>query len=1403
MKRSRIEDILPLSPLQEGLLFHAQYDDEAADIYVVQLVIALRGRVNSPALRKAVDDVLTRHANLRVRVQHRKSGQPVQIVMGEVETPWKDIDLTHLTPEAREAELQRIVAEDRARRFDLSKAPLVRCSLIRMSDDDYRFIWANHHVLLDGWSNAVLFQELFGLYQNSGEARLRRVTPYRDYLAWTAKQDMEAARTEWRTALSGLEESTRLAPAQAHGSAEAFPAQVTLSLDEDLTRGLTELGRARDLTFNTLIQGAWGIVLGRLTGLTDVVFGTTVSGRPPELPGVETMVGLFINTIPVRVRLDPGRSVLDVFARLQDDQSRLMPHQHLGLSEIQKTAGLTDLFDTVVVFENYPVDEAASTALGAGLELAGVSGQDATHYPLSLMVLPRDELRLRLDYREDVFTRDEVEQLAARLVRVLSTIVGKPGTPVRDVDILDPAEQRRMLSAGNGARQETPESTLAELFEAQALRTPDAVALSVAFAGDGEDLTYAELDARADALARELTKLGAGPEQAVAIWMERSAELVVTLLAVLKSGAFYVPLHDGYPVERCRLVVADCRARLLLTDRPAGAREFAGAARVVDIAATAAAATATAAAVGGGAEEGSGAPARPEGLAYVMYTSGSTGEPKGVAITHRDVVELALDGSWQSGQHERILLHAPHAFDISTYEVWVPLLTGGQVVVAPAEQIDAAALRNLLTQEKITSVHLTAGLFRVIAEQDPECFAGVREVLTGGDVVSPAAVQRVLDACPGTGVRVLYGPTEITLCATRYEVPAGVAVGGSVPIGRPMDNTRVYVLDAGLSPVPTGVAGELYVAGAGLARGYVGRAGVTAERFVADPFGPAGSRMYRTGDLVKWAAGGVLEFVGRADAQVKVRGFRIEPGEIEAVLAGHDQVAQAVAIVREDQPGEKRLVAYVVPVAGVDVDTVALRARLTGGLPDYMVPSAFVTLGVLPLTPNGKLDRRALPAPEFGADGSGRAPRTPREALLCGLFAEVLHVPSVSIDDSFFELGGDSILSIQLVARARAAGVLFSSRDVFERKTVAALALTRHGAGVGVGGYTPSDLPLVSLSQVEIDGLGLVGEVADVLPLAPLQEGLLFHALYDEGALDVYTTQLSSLVEGRVDGGGLRAAVGVVLERHANLRAGFVYEGVREPVQVIAREVDVPWVEVDFSGLGLAEQDVAVGAWLEEDRARRFDVGSPPLVRFALIRLGGERFRLVFTCHHLLLDGWSLPVLMRELFTVYARGGGALGVVTPYREFLAWVAGQDRAAGLAAWGAALVGVEEATRLAPVRVGRVGVAPERVSVRVSGEVTRALSVVARGCGVTLNSVVQLAWGVLLGRMTGRDDVVFGATVSGRPGQIPGVESMVGLFINTVPVRVRLLPGESLRAALVRLQDEQSRLLGHQHLKLTDI
>jgi amino acid adenylation domain-containing protein len=699
------------------------------------------------------------------------------------------------------------------------------------------------------------------------------------------------------------------------------------------------------------------------------------------------------------------------------------------------------LVTTVFNFRHSNDSDAPDGAEIEGMDL--LSAEERTNYPLTVSV---DDFGTgsRGGFGFDVQAAAPIgAELVASLLEtvtegVVAALEEAPDRALNRIEVLDAGEREQVLTGWNDTARNVPATTLPELFAAQVARTPDAVAV----VSEGAELTFAELDERSTRLARLLVERGVEPESLVGVLMERSPELVVALLAVLKAGGAYLPLDVRAPASRMCAVFEQTGARVLLVDKAmnahpftAQAAELGGEAFLVDEAVTL-------------AGDDAPLPVRcvPDQVAYVMFTSGSTGVPKGITTTHGDVAALVADECWQFEGTLRGLLRAPHSFDASTYELWVPLVSGGQMVIAPEGQFDAAVLRELVNRHALTHVHLTAGLFRVIAEEDAAAFTGLREISTGGDVVPASAVRQVLETVPGIVVRNTYGPTEITLCATQIPITDPDAVPAVLPIGRPMDNTRVFVLDSGLRPVPVGVAGELYLAGAGLARGYLGRPGLTADRFVADPYGEPGERMYRTGDEVRWTADGVLEFVGRTDDQVKIRGFRIEPGEIEAVLAAHEDIAQAAVVVREDIPGDKRLVAYLVPAQDTVAQGQALapvaREFVAERLPEYMVPSAVVVLETLPLTPNGKLDRKALPAPDHSAaTGARREPVTEHEKALCALFAEMLGLPAVGVDDSFFDLGGHSLLATRLVSRIRSVlGVEVPIREVFAAPTVAGIA---------------------------------------------------------------------------------------------------------------------------------------------------------------------------------------------------------------------------------------------------------------------------------------------------------------------------------------------------------------------------
>ncbi|MFJ8626000.1 amino acid adenylation domain-containing protein [Kitasatospora sp. NPDC093550] len=1378
-----LADVLPLSPLQEGLFFHALYNAQDTDVYLAQLELDLEGPLDADGLRIAAEALLERHANLRAGFR-TGSHRPVQVIPGRVELPWRHEDLS-AGPEAAEA----FAAEERTRRFDLDRPPLLRFALLRLAADRHRLLLTNHHLLLDGWSMPLLIQELLALYAAGGDGgALPRVRPYREHLVQLDARDRTAARAAWRDALAGLEEPTRVRVTPP-GRVPVPPRRLEFRAPAETGTGLAARARAHGLTLNTLLQAAWAITLGRITNSTDVTFGVTVSGRPAELRGADRMVGLFINTLPLRLRLDPAESLATLLGRLQAEQSGLLEHQHLGLAEIQELAGVGELFDTAMVLENYPLDATALRAPVRGVRLADVRVHDAVHYTLGLMAVPMDDtVSFRLDFQTDLLTEAEAREIADRLLRVLAALAAEPDLPLGQLDVLAPEERHRLLTAWNDIARPVAPGTFPALFEARVAERPDAVALALG----AERLSYAELNARSNRLARLLVERGAGPERFVAIALERSVELIVAQLAVLKAGAAFLPLDPRYPADRIGYMLTDAAPELVLTTGTLAAELFADSPVPRLLVESLDTADRSPADLTDGDRT---APLTADRPAYVIYTSGSTGRPKGVVVTHTGLASMVE--SQRTGlavtPDSRVLLFASPSFDAAVWELGMALLTGARAVLGDADRLlPGPALVELIAEQGVTHVTLPPTALAVLP---PDALPAGGTLVVAGEACPPDLVEhwsarlRMVNA---------YGPTESTVCASMSSPLSGRI---SPPMGLPVVNTRLYVLDSSLQPVPLGVVGELYIAGAGLARGYLGRPDLTAERFVADPFGAPGSRMYRSGDLVRRATDGSLEYLGRADHQVKVRGFRIEPGEIEAVLALHPSVAQAFVLVREDRPGDRRLVGYAVPHPGGSIDRAALRAFVGESLPDYMVPSSVVVLEAFPLTANGKVDRKALPAPDQSADGPRTAPANPVEAALCTAFAEALGTGPVGADESFFDLGGDSILAIRFVARARAAGLVVTVREVFQHRTAQALAvLARPLAEPDAPARSVFTDPESEREAAEL--LASDDALADVLPLSSLQEGFLFHALLADTDVDVYTTQVHFDLHGPLDPPRLRLSAERLLARHPGLRAGFRRAGLSRPLQAVHREVELPWYQDDLSGhpdpVGEAER-LALA-----DRVRSFDFTRPPLLRLRVARLADGRHRVVLTGHHILWDGWSVPVLLDELFTAYRHGGStdALPEPTPPREHLAWLARQDAGAARAAW-AASVGDARPTLVAPEAAHRDPVRHGSVSVDLSEELTEELTTAVRARGVTLNTAVQVAWALVLARLTGEQDVVLGATVSGRPAEVPGVERMIGMFLNTLPVRVRIDENEPLSDLLTRLQDEQSRLIPHHHLGLSEI
>ncbi|KUM73488.1 non-ribosomal peptide synthetase [Streptomyces curacoi] len=1046
--RRGVEDVLPLSPMQEGMVFHALYDEGARDVYTGQTVIRLEGPVDASRMSLAVSGLLTRHANLRAAFRTTRSGRAVQVVSSAVPLPWQFTDLGSLPAREREPAFDRLLGEDRDQRFDLTRPPLVRFRLVTLGERDHRLLISSHHLLWDGWSAPVLVRELFQLYRSGGDAAaLPAVRPYRDYLAWLSRQDREAAKEAWRAALHGLDEPSLIAP-EARNRPVEQPERLVLELSEAQTSALTGAARAHGVTVSTVLQGLWAVLLGRLTGRTDVVLGATVSGRDADVPGIETMVGLFINTLPVRVRLRPEEPLADLLGRLQSERSALLGHQHLGLADIQRAAGHAVLFDTLLVFESYPIDDdGIAHALGSdGPRMTGVSVRDATHYPLTLTALPGTRLTLTFSHQPRALDQAAVNGIATQLGQLIGEFTEDPVRPVAG------------LRADEHPAQDTarplPHPTVRALFEDQAARTPDAPAVRH---GDTV-LTFGRLDARADRLAAALNARGAGPESVVAVALPRGPELVTALLAALKAGAACMPVDPGYPPDRIALMLGDAEPRLVICDPPTARRLRIERESVCPPDAEAAVRRRPA--------------LSPEHPAYVIFTSGTTGRPKGVVGTQRALANR-LDWGRELGDGSLgvRVSKSPLSFIDGLTELLGALVAGEAVALADDESTgDPTALAALADRHRATLLTAVPSFYTTLVESAPPgAFSFVRTWVSSGEPLSGELADAITRRWPQARLVNLYGCSE---AAGDSLIQVHDGGEGPVPLGRPIANTRVHVLDRFLRPSPVGAVGELYLAGAGLARGYLHQPGRTAERFVADPFGPPGSRLYRTGDLARLRPDGTVEFLGRADDQVKIRGFRVEPGEIEAAARALPGVDRAAVVAREDGSAPRRLVAYVVAAPGAALDPLALRRTLAERLPGHLVPSAVVLLDQLPLTPSGKLDRRALPAPDFTDTAGFEPPRTEPEKVLCWLFAEVLGLERVGVHDDFFERGGDSIVSVRLADRARRAGLTLSPRDVFTHRTPAGLARALPDeTGPGPEEFTPSGAPLVSLSQSQLDNV--------------------------------------------------------------------------------------------------------------------------------------------------------------------------------------------------------------------------------------------------------------------------------------------------------------------------------------------
>ncbi|MBV9772554.1 MAG: amino acid adenylation domain-containing protein, partial [Gemmatimonadetes bacterium] len=1301
--------------------------------------------------------------------------RPQQVVREAVELEFRRED----RPGWGAAELEAFAAEERARGFDPARPPLMRVALVRTGEREHQLVWTHHHLVLDGWSLSVLFRDMLALYRAHarGEApRLAEPPRYREYVAWLETRDPAAAERHWREELSGFAAATPL-PLPRPAAGEVRHAEHRAELSEELSRALREQARERGLTVNTLVQGAWALLLARYAGEDDVVFGATVSGRPAELPGADEMVGLFINTLPVRVLLPPQAEVGSWLAELQERQARAREHEYTSLVQVQRWSEVPRgqaLFESIVVFENFPVERAGAEDEDE-LRVRRALSVEQPNYPLTLIVTPGPRFHLSLHYDRGRGDPDDAARLVEQLGTLLEGMTADPGRRLFEVSLLRDAERARMLTAWNGAAAAGP-PLLHDLFAAQAARTPDRPAV----VAEGRSLTYGELERRANRLAGRLRRMGVGPEVAVGVCMERSPELVLAFLAILKAGGAYLPLDPAYPAERLAFMLADAGARVLLSG--AGAADpipaFTGERLALTLEPDPA----------GESGEPPACAASRDNAAYVIYTSGSTGTPKGVVVTHASATNL-LSRSVEILDVRpggRVLQTSAVGFDVSVLDVFAALLFGSALYFADREALLAPErLVALLREREIATWMVTPALLETLPEVD---LPALRTLVVGGDRCSARAAGAW---SAGRRMVNIYGPTECTIFATSYTCPPGVAE--SPPIGWPAADARVYVLDAWGEPVAGGVPGELYIGGSGVARGYLGRPELTAEKFLPDPFAAEpGARMYRTGDRVRGLASGALEFLGRLDSQVKIRGQRVEPGEVEGVLLRGEGVREAVVVAREDVPGEKRLVAYVVGEAGASPNAAGLRAYLRDRLPEHMVPSAFVVLDRFPLSANGKVDRRALPAPGESAPGEYVAPRTAAEEVLCGIWSEVLGVERVGVHDDFFELGGHSLVANRVVSRvAEALGVDLPIRLVFEAPTVARLAGSVEAARrAGADGAAPP------IARAPRDG-------AAGLPLSFAQRRLWLIDRLEPGS-PAYNMAYALRLRGSLDVGALRGALDELVRRHEALRTVFT-ERDGEPAQVVREVGRAHLPAVDLRRL--PDPEPAARRLAAEEGLRPFDLARGPLLRTLLLRLAGDDHVLCFTMHHVVSDGWSMEVLVREvsaLYTAFRRGEPSPLPELPvqYADYAVWQRGWLDGAALDAqvgyWKERLAGAPPLLEIPTDRPRRAGVGARAggYAFTLSDGAVRGLRELARREGATLFMTVLAGWQALLGRWAGQDDVVVGSAVAGRTRH--EVEGLIGFFVNMLVLRADLSGDPTWTGLLGRVRATVLGAFDHQDI-----
>lgn len=1390
MNKRNVEAIYPLSPMQQGMLFHSIYSPDSG-MYFEQLTCIFEGDLNIPAFRKSWEAVIDRHPILRTSYVWKRLDKTLQVVHKKVELPFEIMDWRQDSSKVQQEKLDNYLNQNQQKGFNLSEAPLIRLAIARLSENEYQFIGAHHHLLMDGWSFPLVIREVFTYYEafrQNQQIQLSPVRPYRDYIGWLQKQDMHAAEDFWRQRLQGFSAPT---PLTVDNVGETQPkdtqkyADIKTALPETATTQLQELVRKEKLTLNMVVQAAWAVLLSRYSRNDDIVFGATVSGRPPELDGVESMVGLFINTLPIRAQMNPGRSFRSWLKNFQAEQIELRQFEFAPLTEIQRWSDVPHdlpLFESILVFENYPVDDTLQ-AQNTSLKAKDIRSFEKTNYPITLVAAPGKELFLQIAYDATRFSEFMIQQILTHLKQILTEIADNPELRLNEITLLTEKEQQQILNEWNRTQAEFPaEKCVHEVFEDLVRKQPDATALVF----ESDKLTYAELNSRANQLAYFLQKQGVGPEVLVGIATERSIEMIVGMLGVLKAGGAYLPIDPNYPKDRLGYIFEDSKISILLTQEalvptmPALDVPVLALDKIAD-------------ALQQESTENLPNVATPQNLAYVIYTSGSTGKPKGTLLPHFGLVNFATAQirDMQANENSQVLQFASMSFDASVAEIYLALLSGGTLHVARQETLlSAVELAKLLKESRISEVTLPPSMLTVLP---PDELPELHSVMSVGEACTKDIVERW---APGRTFWNGYGPTEATIGTSWCQIEIVDENQVNLPIGRPIANKEVYILDKNWQPVPIGVPGELVIGGVGLARGYLNRPELTAEKFIPNPFsGQPGERLYRTGDLVRYLPNGMIEFMGRIDYQVKIRGFRIELGEIESVLNQHPAVQSAAVLAREDQPGEKRLVAYFVPENETEIQTTDLYEFLKDRLPDYMVPAYFMQLDEFPLTHAGKINRHALPVPDPGRPELGKAyvaPRTQLEELLATIWADVLGVTQVGAFDNFFELGGHSLLGVKLQSRLRdALQNEIPLKLLFESPILAEFALEIEKFQISSDGIEAPPIEPVSREEA--------------LPLSFAQQRLWFLDQLEPNS-PFYNIPAALEISGALNVTALEKSINEIVKRHESLRTIFKSRS-GKPYQEILPEAPVVLEVQDLSGMETEEQENHIQKLAREEAQKPFNLSEGPLFRVSLVKTGETAHVIFFNMHHIISDGWSVNVLVKEVAECYPHFDKNEAPDLPplpvqYADFAHWqqnwLKNEVLENQLEYWKTELA---ESSFILELPTDRPRPAVQTFQ---GATISRSFSEKLRGYlvklsqteGSTLFMTLLAAYQTLLFRHTGQANFNVGTPHANRNRL--ETENLIGFFVNTLVIPARFEGNPTFKQILKQVRQATLGAYTHQDL-----